>query len=84
MCAEEDSTTDEAREKSVQEPTDSKVVKEENHVVPTEESKDYHEKVTGLDCDVRKGSGDTHDHSQTLDEAGLWLTDINMDCRHIS
>uniref|UniRef100_A0A6N2N2G2 Uncharacterized protein n=1 Tax=Salix viminalis TaxID=40686 RepID=A0A6N2N2G2_SALVM len=48
---EEDSTTDEAREKSVQEPTDSKVVKEENHVVPTEESKDYHEKVTGLDCD---------------------------------
>ncbi|KAJ6351304.1 hypothetical protein OIU78_007258 [Salix suchowensis] len=36
---EEDSTTGEAREKSVQEPTDS------------------------------KGSGDTHDHSQTLDEA---------------
>lgn len=66
---EEDSTTDEAREKSVQEPTDSKVVKEENHVVSTEESKDYHEKVTGLDCNVRKGSGDTHDHSQTLDEA---------------
>ncbi|KAF9677652.1 hypothetical protein SADUNF_Sadunf08G0129800 [Salix dunnii] len=66
---EEDSTTDEAREKSVQEPIDSKVVKEENHVVPTEECKDYHEKVTGLDSDVRKGSGDTHDHNQKLDEA---------------
>ena len=84
MCAEEDSTTDEAREKSVQEPTDSKVVKEENHVVPTEENKDYHEKVTGLDCDVQKDSGDTHDHNQTLDEAGLWLTNINMECTHIS
>lgn len=69
MYAEEDSTTDEAQEKSVQEPTNANVVKEENHVVPAGESKDYHEKVTGLDCDDRKGSGDTHDHNQTSDEA---------------
>ncbi|KAL3582498.1 hypothetical protein D5086_016830 [Populus alba] len=66
---EEDSTTDEAQEKSVQAPTNANVVKEENHVVPAGESKDYHEKVTGLDCDDRKGSGDTHDHNQTSDEA---------------
>lgn len=66
---EEDSTTDEAQEKSVQEPTNANVVKEENHVVPAGESKDYHEKVKGLDRDDRKGSGDTHDHNQTSDEA---------------
>lgn len=65
---EEDSTTDEAQEKSVQEPTNANAVKEENHVVPAGESKDYHEKVKGLDCDDRKGSGDTHDHNQTSDE----------------
>jgi hypothetical protein len=84
MYAEEDSTTDEAQEKSVQEPTNANAVKEENHVVPAGESKDYHEKVKGLDCDDRKGSGDTHDHNQTSDEAGLWLTNINMECTHIS
>ncbi|XP_011027321.1 PREDICTED: uncharacterized protein LOC105127635 isoform X3 [Populus euphratica] len=66
---EEDSTTDEAQEKSVQAPSNANVVKEENHEVPAGESKDNHEKVTGLDCDDRKGSGDTHDHNQTSDEA---------------
>jgi hypothetical protein len=82
MYAEEDTMADEDQGKSVQELVNANVVKEENHVLPAEESEDYHEKVTGLDSDDPKGSGDSHDHNQASDESGLWRTNINMECTH--
>ncbi|KAL3578111.1 hypothetical protein D5086_019615 [Populus alba] len=69
MYAEEDTMADEDQGKYVQELVNANVVKEENHVLPAEESEDYHEKATGLDSDDPKGSGDTHDHNQESDES---------------
>ncbi|XP_011030613.1 PREDICTED: uncharacterized protein LOC105130006 [Populus euphratica] len=66
---EEDTMADEDQGKSVQELVNANVVREENHVLPAEESEDYHEKVTGLDSDDPKGSADTHDHNQASDES---------------
>ncbi|CAK7327140.1 unnamed protein product [Dovyalis caffra] len=72
---EEDTTAGEAQGKSVQEPVDASVLKEENHVVPTEESKDYHEEVTELDSDDSKSSGVTHDHNHISDETGFSIVE---------
>ncbi|KAK9289281.1 hypothetical protein L1049_017757 [Liquidambar formosana] len=65
--AEEDHTTVEAPEKSLQKAIDADDLKGENHIVPADEDKDYHEKVKELVSDDPSGAGDPHVDNQTSD-----------------
>ncbi|XP_015573445.2 uncharacterized protein LOC107261105 isoform X1 [Ricinus communis] len=64
---EEENTSPESEEKSFEEPIHANDVKGENQVVPAPESKDYHQKETGLASDDRKGA-DNPAHNQASDD----------------